>query len=183
VPWIDGKPEFRMGDQEKLVLAIKGSLCWVCGERLGRYKAFLIGPLCSINRISAEPPMHQDCAEFSAMACPFLIGKQLERREGGLPDAAPEVGVMIRRNPGCAAVWMTTDYQLVVANGGILFRIGEPTAIKWYAKGREASRADVMASIESGLPILQAEAERESPEAVAELAKMRGAAERYLPVA
>lgn len=182
VPFIDGKPEFRMGDPEKLLRAIKGRLCWVCGEQLGRYMAFVIGPMCSINRISAEPPCHKECAEFSAMACPFLIGKQPERREGDLPKALPEVGLMIRRNPGCCAVWITTEYDLVRAGHGVLFAIGEPTAIKWFAKGREATRAEVMASIESGAPILMAEAERKGPEAIAALAAALRKAEALLPV-
>lgn len=39
----------------------------------------------------------------------------------------------------------------------------------WFARGREATRADVLASISSGLHILRETAEQDGPEAVAEL--------------
>lgn len=34
VSWIDGKPEFRCMAHERLTLAVKERLCWVCGTKL-----------------------------------------------------------------------------------------------------------------------------------------------------
>lgn len=51
-------PEFRAMDGEKLVAAINQRLCWVCGEGLGKFMTFVAGPMCGINRTSAEPPSH-----------------------------------------------------------------------------------------------------------------------------
>ncbi len=39
--------------------------------------------------------------------------------------------------------------------------MGEPESVEWYAEGRAATRAEVMASIESGLPNLEALARQE----------------------
>src|SRR5262245_2742625 len=72
VEWIEGVPDFRIMDGRKLVRAVKEKRCWVCGELMGSYLAFTIGPMCAVNRISAEPPSHRECASFSARGCPFL---------------------------------------------------------------------------------------------------------------
>ena len=61
----------------------------------------------------------------------------------------------------------------------VLVRVGDPTETLWYAKGRPATRDEVDASIESGLPLLRAE--EEGPDAVAELKRLVSVAQRYLP--
>src|SRR5262245_64102945 len=70
VGWVDGPdgpvPEFRCADQRKLALAITDRLCWVCGGPLGRMMTFVLGPMCGVNRISAEPPCHYDGARCAA---------------------------------------------------------------------------------------------------------------------
>ena len=76
---VDGHYDFRVADARKLKLCVMKKLCWICGEPLGRNLTFAIGPMCAINRISAEPPSHRECAEWSARACPFLIFKEPER--------------------------------------------------------------------------------------------------------
>lgn len=155
VEWIDGEPEFRAADGRKAVLAVQRKLCWVCGQPLGTRLAFLVGPMCGINRISAEPPSHRECAKFSAIACPFLSIPKMVRREGGLPEEAGNPGgLMIRRNPGVSLLWCTRSYEIMPAPPSFLFQMGEPFEVAWYAEGRPATRAEVDASIESGLPCL-----------------------------
>lgn len=158
VAWIDGKPEFRAADSTKTVRAIRERRCWVCGDSLGRWLTFVIGPMCGINRISAEPPSHLECAQWSARNCPFLNGRQSKRRKSEELDeiAAPEVGMMIRRNPGVTALWKCRDFRIVNAPGGILFKIGEPVGgVEWYARGRRATREEVDESVRTGLPALE----------------------------
>src|SRR5205085_2956452 len=134
-------------------------LCWLCGQRLGTYLAFVIGPMCAINRISSEPPSHRDCAEFAAVACPFLARPQAQRRTANLdPNVEPAAGMPIKRNPGVALVWVTREYKIVSApkaqgGSGWLWQVGRPTAVRWYAEGRTATRDEVMASITSGMPV------------------------------
>lgn len=72
VEWIDGKPDFRVMSSKNLARAVKYRRCWICGEELGRFLCFTIGPMCGVNRISSEPPSHYDCARFAVSACPFL---------------------------------------------------------------------------------------------------------------
>jgi hypothetical protein len=181
--WVGEEPDFRCVAPGKLEEAIRRSLCWVCGQPLGRFKSFVTGPLCAVNGISAEPPSHKECAEYSARSCPFLTKPRMRRNEKNLPDHAPHpVGSMVERNPGVALVWTTSTFQVMRMGGGALFRVGRPEAVQWFAEGREATRAEVLASIESGLPYLQAEADREGPEAGRALELLATQAMNVLPV-
>ena len=179
-PELGGRPEFRGADTRKLALAIRERRCWVCGGHLypdtgGAFPltgpvppvTFVIGPMCSVNRVSAEPPAHYECAKFSAVACPFLSKPHMKRREN---DMTPEqvkaaheatAGVMIARNPGAMCLWSTRSYQAFAAPRGngrpgvVLFDIGNnPVGTDWYYEGRPAAPLAVHRAIVAGLPSL-----------------------------
>lgn len=185
VAWVDGKPEFRCADGAKFVRAVKEKLCWVCGDKLGTKLAFILGPMCAVNRISAEPPCHRECAEYSIKACPFLSRPAMERREGGeVYEQGTCAGVAIRRNPGVSILWMTKGYSLVEdGNGGVLFSVGAPFEIKPWAEGRTATTEEIAASFNSGLPILQKMAAQQGDFAEERLAVQVKAARKLLGIA
>ena len=171
VQWINGKPDHRVMDSRKLPLAVKHGLCWQCGGPLGRYKSFVIGPMCSITGTIAEPPSHLECARYACTACPFITRPHAKRREVTHPAVVDQAGFPILRNPGCIAVWTTTTYKAyrtgrggAPGNDGILFRFGPPESIEWYAEGRPATRAEVDASIASGFHVLQEQADAQDAE-------------------
>lgn len=166
VAWRDGKPEFRAMDPQKYKIAIREKRCWVCGDKLGVHMCFVAGPMCGINRTSSEPPSHYECALWSAQNCPFLSNPRQVRREDELinnekaRESAP--GFAIMRNPGVAMLWRTRQYERYPdGRGGYLIQMGEPEKVEWYACGRQATREEVLASIESGLPNLEALARQE----------------------
>ena len=183
VVWIDGQPEFRVADSAKYVLAVRQKLCWVCGEPLGAYLGFVLGPMCAVNRISAEPPSHRECAEFSLRSCPFLSKPQMVRRENDRPDGNC-AGVMIESNPGVSLLWMTKSRTRISAPGGMLFQVGDPTELRPYRFGRPATLAELMTVFEERLPILREIAEKEGADAVAcletEAAKARQLFARFV---
>lgn len=191
VPWfvafINGAPDFRVVRIGGIEQALAQKLCWVCGIPFQRQedRAFVIGPMCAVNLVSAEPPSHADCALFSATNCPFLITPQMTRRERNVPVGTAEpAGIMIRRNPGVALVWVTRYNAWSTREdgaGGTLFHIGEPRDALWFAHGRPATRAEVLASIDSGLPLLREMAEADGPDAIAELARMHERALAWVP--
>jgi hypothetical protein len=160
VAWIDGRPDFRVIGEDKTALAHNQKLCWICGRHLGSYLAFVVGPMCAVNRISAEPPSHRRCAEFAAQACPFLVLPKAQRRNANLPTTARDpAGHMIRRNPGVALVWVTKSYRVVRAprpdgSPGVLFEMGDPREVLCFAEGRKASVDEIRASVENGVPLL-----------------------------
>lgn len=179
----DGEPDFRIMDGVFMTRCIRDKRCWICGDRLGRYMTFPIGPMCTINRNIAEPPSHLECCRYSAKVCPFLSVPEMRRIERGKPEGSWVSGEMIARNPGAMCLWTVEQYRTwKPAPGEILFDIGEPVAVEWWSKGRAATREEVEASIASGLPILQDLAERDlKPGAVAFLAQSIERAQKYLP--
>jgi hypothetical protein len=185
---IDGKPDFRIADAAKVKLCREDKLCWICGQKLGRFMTFVIGPMCAVNLISAEPPMHRECAEFSLRVCPFLLNPNQKRNpkkiEGqALDELPPMPGIAIMRNPGVMLEWITTSYRLVLDHHGqLLFSLGEPTWAYWWTQGRTATRAEVLESIESGLPILRELAAEDGPKAERALERQIVAAVKLLPL-
>ena len=172
VETVNGKPDFRVIDGHWMKRAVKDRLCWLCGEQLGRYLAFVIGPMCAINRVNSEPPSHLECARFAAKACPFMTQPNRKRNAHELPRNHTEAaGIPLARNPGAMLIWVTRWYTLMPTPNGTLFKLGNPTSLEWYARGRTATREEIMASINSGIPILRKVAEEDGPDAVIELQK------------
>jgi hypothetical protein len=191
VPWFvwwkdDGTPDFRVIAPGKVEAAYHQRRCWVCGDRLGRHLSFVAGPMCGINRTSAEPPSHRDCAIFAAVACPFLSQPKMRRNDKGLPvDRVNNEGAL-DRNPGVSMVWTTGSYKPFTVNTttggkGNLFTMGEPEEVLWFCKGRAATREEVMASVDSGMPLLRAPARLEGRDAEAELDRLYAAFLKVLP--
>jgi len=199
VPWFvlwlpDGTPEFRAMDSGKWKRAVKHRLCWTCGEPLGKFLTFVIGPMCGVNRVTSEPANHLDCAIWSATNCPFLSRPQMARRDVNMDDprmadlqlGAP--GSAIVRNPGVTLLWTTLEVPVPFkvdggvpgANPGWLLHIGDPVAIRAYREGREATRAEITESVRTGLPSLQAVAAQQGMDAVAALKQQHDAFTRLL---
>ena len=162
-------PEFRAMDAHKWVQALKENRCWVCGQSMGVYKTFVVGPMCGINRTTAEPPNHKDCAEWSAENCPFLVRPQMVRRQhedliaqGALQSVG---GNALTRNPGVTLLWTTKRFKVwSPAPGQRLIEMGEPTEVRFYTEGRAATREEVEASVAGGYPSLLETAEQQDRE-------------------
>jgi hypothetical protein len=176
VPWfvatVDGKPDFRVIGPGKISAAVNKNLCWICGQPKGIYHAFVIGPMCAVNRVNSEPPSHLDCAEFAARACPFLIRPRMRRNDKDIPpDTKEPAGFHLPHNPGATCVWVTKRYQPFKVDNGVLFRIGDPIDAIWYCEGRRASRAEVEVAIARGAPHLMDAANKDGIESLNELAE------------
>ena len=189
IPWFvhceRGIPDFRVVGAGKVERAVAGQRCWICGDRLGRNLAFVLGPMCTINRVSAEPPAHRECANYAVQVCPFLARPKMHRQKHNmLPDAVAAPGIMLERNPGVAAVWMTREFRLRAAHAGergVLFRVGEPIDVVWWREGRRATKGEVSSAIVAGLPALADLAAKEGARAVDALKWATHQALRWLP--
>jgi hypothetical protein len=188
---VDGERDFRVGDSHAYARCLRNRSCWVCGQRRTGVDAFVVGPMCVVNLITPDPPSHLECAEYAAKVCPFMAVPSMTRRDRGLPEGTGHPGVMIPRNPGVSAIVSTTAWTTfrpsVGGDFGVLFNLNDPTAVSWWAEGRTATRAEILASIESGLPLLREECDLEvyrlRARAHAELDRQRAKAERWLPTA
>jgi hypothetical protein len=189
-PWFvavkDGAVDFRVADGSKWRDAVLNQRCWVCGGRLGVHLTFVLGPMCTVTRTTAEPPCHVDCAVWSVANCPFMANPEMVRRPAPMPEGAKDApGLGLARNPGVTALWPTRDFKTFKDHEGrYLIRVGDPSGVvHWYAQGRKATRQEILASIHSGLPALTALAEDQGPEAVSALFVQVNAAQQYLPAA
>jgi hypothetical protein len=142
VQYYDGIPDFRVMDPKKLIRCAQNNLCWICGQPLGRHKAFSAGPLITVFGASAEPPSHKDCAVFAAQACPFMLLPKSKGRSGNMPENVTDMagGRVLHRNPGVTVIWLTTGYKIVRDGSGIIFDVGPAVEVIWYSEGRLASR-------------------------------------------
>lgn len=189
MPHGQGIPDFRVLHPGAIGTAVGMSLCWVCGQPHNKHVAyaFVIGPMCAVNRVSAEPPSHIACADWSARACPFLARPHMVRREGDIPEGSHNpAGIMLDRNPGVSLVWLTrqaTAFPTQVGHEGLLFNVGVPVQVRFYREGRIATRDEIMESIASGLPALRELAEAQGDFAVAALEEQYEEALELLPAA
>jgi hypothetical protein len=182
VAWVDdlgklvrpglGRPDFRVTDRGALFHAVSFDACWMCGQPLGKFRSLVLGPMCLANRMTAEPSCHPDCAEYAARACPFLANPRARRNEHvALPPGSTDSESHIRRNPGVVALYVHTARKLrrlARKDGPPLFHlpVGEPHRLTFWRDGRMAPHAEVMESIDTGLPLLEDQARRQSLAAV-----------------
>ena len=69
-------------------------------------------------------------------------------------EAAP--GIMIERNPGVAAIYVTRAFKTIPDQaGGRVIQVGSPVSVDYYREGRMATRAEVIESMQSGMPLLK----------------------------
>jgi hypothetical protein len=172
IPWFVDRttgpvdaPDFRIADPRRVHDAITFRVCWICGSSLRNQTlglaatqyAYVIGPMGAVNRISAEPPAHRDCALYAATVCPFLTTPGMRRRPGLPQEAVKPDGEMLLRNPGVALVWVTNAWRMVP--GHRLWNVGEPAELRWFCEGRDATWAEVFHALNSGMPDLRAAAD------------------------
>lgn len=180
----DATPDFRVLFPGVVEDCWRNDRCWVCGGVFrSRIRTFLIGPMCAINRTSAEPPGHYECMRWSAIACPFMARPHAKRREVEGTSKEDVPGIMLDRNPGVGLVWTSRTYSMRKMPNGLLFDVGDPMKAEWFAEGREATREEVQHSIDTGLPPLQKMADDEGRGAPEELARRIEAAQPLLPEA
>lgn len=124
--WVDGKPDFRAVDVEKLIECFEGRLCGICGRRLGELAFFIGGDACKRSHLFQDPAMHPGCAWFAASVCPFLNGERRSYSPRPLPRAE---GVVVGERPGFVPEnnWMlktrTRKIQMHrLADGNVCFR-------------------------------------------------------------
>lgn len=171
VDWINGRPYFPAVSPQKLVQAVKQQRCWVCGQKLGRWVTFAVGPMCVVNRISAEPPSHDECARYAAQVCPFLANPRMGRvpvSKAPMPVTDPG-GIMVEANPGAVALWSCRDYRpFYPPGGGVLIKMGDPVGgVTWWANGAEADPDTVQARFDEGCARLRRSAlELDGPDAL-----------------
>lgn len=152
------KFESSLGPDLVLTTLCKQERCWLCGDKLGQYAAFVGEPSTSVTRISRTPPAHHDCAKYAAMT-----------------------GLMQPKDAKVTLVWVTRHHQLQTTANGLLFILGEPEQTFWFSGGRCATREEVQAALEKGAAPLYEIARRGGDAALSGLDLQLARARRQFP--
>jgi hypothetical protein len=83
-------------------------------------------------------------------------------------------GVMIERNPGVSAIWVTKSFAIERDGGQPLWRIGPAHKVSFWSRGRPAKRAEVEHSVVTGIPLLRKVAAQEGAAAMKALDRQIG---------
>jgi hypothetical protein len=114
---VNGKHDFRLLDAEKQRICCEYKKCAICGQKLlkGLYY-FISGPMGAMNKVSTDPPMHKECAEFSLLACPHMFYEKADRRTAGL-DELPVTSIpeMIMQKPTAMFMVQASSYKLTIS--------------------------------------------------------------------
>jgi len=116
---VKGEPDFRLLDAAKQKICVDYNKCAVCGKRLvkGLYY-FVSGPIGVNNRISTDPPMHRECAEFSIEACPHLHFEKSRRRDKDIIQHADPHGAQLLDKPEVFIIAQADNYRFSKKNPG-----------------------------------------------------------------
>jgi hypothetical protein len=157
VPWFawhddTGGLHISVLDQKKWCEAVDRDRCWLCGQPLGVFKAFVVAPINVVTRTVTEPPSHLDCAEYAMRVCPFLSNPAMRRRQH--PERHVDQDCLVGHagqrpapNPGVFALWVTRSYALGRLRDKVAITIGDPERVIWWTRGRPATDAEVEAGL------------------------------------
>lgn len=83
VTWVNGHPDFTAIDWPAAHRLAAQRDCALCGDKmLGSRFAFIGGPAATEARVFVDGPMHEDCARYAIVVCPFVAGRKDEYRAG-----------------------------------------------------------------------------------------------------
>jgi hypothetical protein len=151
----EGEPDFRITDPEALVTCLWDNVCWTCGEKLGLFRAYLLGPQAALQRMSHEPPSHVECAKFAVKSCPFMVNPEMKRREDETTRSILTDEHSIIENPGITVLWVVKEPDGATVtkqiNEPTLFHLGNPVEVTWWKEGREATSKETTVAIETAV--------------------------------
>jgi hypothetical protein len=155
---VASKFESSLGPDLVMTTLCDRKQCWICGQQLGRYAAFVSEPVTSVTKISRTPPAHHDCAKYAALT-----------------------GLMQPKDAKVTLVWVTRHHQLQSTANGFLFILGDPEQTFWFSGGRCATREEVRLAMEEKLPDLYAIAKQGGDAALSGLDLQIARASRQFP--
>lgn len=134
VQFVNGVPDFAAVDPQKWLRLYKIRGCGICGQAMHGRVFFVGGPLCETNRLFYDHPMHEDCAKYALMVCPFLaIPKMAYRKHVG--DAVSILKSVSTNKPDLFMLGKTKGYTLMQNGSEILMHAQPWESIEWWQNG------------------------------------------------
>jgi hypothetical protein len=127
-------PTFAALDGELQIRCGRERLCGLCGERLDYWIAFLSGPKGAASRASADPPMHEECAEAATWLCPHIAmpGVKRSAKLAKDPDTSVPLG-WTEEKPTEWVMSITRGFRLEIDRSGApVFRYDAPKRVRRF---------------------------------------------------
>jgi hypothetical protein len=103
-----GIPDFADIDWDKAKLFGINRQCALCGYKIQDKKvAFIGGPLTAESKVYRDGPMHESCARYAAIVCPFLNGDKETYRHDSWIDP-----LMTGKRPEKIILLLAESYQM-----------------------------------------------------------------------
>jgi hypothetical protein len=142
IPWFvkpeHDPPDFRVLRDNASFKAHNLNICWICGQSLGSFKAHVLGPMGALQRSTTEAACHKTCAEFAAVACPFIANPNMNRSPRALPEGTNTFEAELD-NPTffCIYVMKGAQHRYLSRQGNApVWHLQEPVEVYWYRKGK-----------------------------------------------
>lgn len=153
----DGRYDFTRADHHVWLRCVKDRCCGLCGQPLTKRMWFIGGPLTMVNRLFFDLGMHEDCARYALLVCPYLAVRSFTSvKKRNIPDSAvgwqKELASADARKPAAFGLGQTDGYAPVTYQGDKLVRAKRwMRPIEWWYGGErvefdlDAYRAELTA--------------------------------------
>lgn len=135
----DGTIDFTTTDPLRWMECAQGRSCGLCGIVLKRLVWFIGGPKCFKYRVFFDLPMHEECARYAMIVCPYLsMPKYLGAKSRPTPEALRKDIVSADKiKPGQYMLSRTNGYRIVNFQGDVLVRANAWDRTEWWKDGKQ----------------------------------------------
>lgn len=137
---IDGIPQFKLIDNERVWECKRDGKCAMCGKPLDYWKAFMVTKEEAESRIIFENPSHEECLRYAFNVCPWLFYSRATYtaiKEGDkvgdykLMSAHPDRDKSDARPP-VFGIYITNRYENVIVQGRYrVCKVAKAKRIEW----------------------------------------------------
>lgn len=137
----NGKPDFRIIDENKAATAMLTGRCALCGGDLIGNAAFVGGPRSINAHLFADGPMHPECAEYAVQVCPMIAAPKFSYTEKTAPDGYEIANIreVSTQRPEVFGIGITGSYGFNrTPDDNVVIRAGAwIEAPRWFKHGQE----------------------------------------------
>lgn len=146
----DGRYDFTTVDPVKWATCAKNRLCGLCGKPLLRRKWFIGGPKCMTFRVFFDLAMHEECARYALLVCPYLATPNYRgAKTRPVPDIYREEIVSAdMEKPAGFGLAVTDGYTVVEFQGDVLVKAKRwIRPVEWWRDGARIEDPPPMAPV------------------------------------
>lgn len=138
---IDGVPNFKAVDDEKVTEVKFEHKCSICGEPLDYWIAFMVTEEDAESRHVFDNPNHEECLRYAFNVCPFLYYSKASYSDINKLNSNPNDPFVYVENkmemdslqrPPKLGIYITNNYKNVIYKRKFrVCKVGNPKRIEW----------------------------------------------------